>query len=379
MSKRDYYEILGVSRDAKADEIKRAYRKMAMQYHPDRNPGDKTAEEKFKEAAEAYEVLGDEQKRRRFDQFGHAGVDGMGHAGGGFSSMEDIFSAFGDIFGGGGGGGSIFDSFFGGGGGGRGRGGGRQGASLKISVEISLKEAARGCTKTIDLRRNEPCETCQGSGCKPGTSPTTCPTCGGAGAVRQGQGFFVVQTTCPTCGGSGKVISDPCATCRGSGVKAKKVSLKVPIPAGIEHGTRMRLAGEGEAGRDGGPRGDLYVYISVRPHEIFERHGSNLICKLPISFSQAVLGTEIDVPTLDGRAKLKVPAGSQPGEVLRMRGQGIDDEYGRRGDQLVVLDVKIPKKVTGRYRELVKELAEHESPQLSEQKSFIDKLKNFFD
>ncbi len=374
MSKRDYYEVLGVERDANDATIKRAYRKLAMRYHPDRNPDDDGAEAKFKEAAEAYEVLSDGDKRKRYDQFGHAGVEGMGHAGGGFSSMDDIFSAFGDIFGGG----SIFDSFFGGGGGGRGRAA-NQGASLKLSVEISLKEAAHGCTKTIDLKRNETCESCGGSGCASGSSPRPCPTCGGAGMVRQGQGFFVVQTTCPSCGGRGQVIADPCDSCRGSGSVPQKATIKVRIPAGIEDGSRLRISGEGEPGRGGGPRGDLYVYISVRPHEIFERHGNNLVCKLPVSFAQAALGTEMEVPTLDGRAKLKIPAGSQPGDVLRMRGQGIEDEYRRRGDQLVVVDIKVPKKVTGRYRELLKEIASLEGKQIPEQKSFFAKLRDFFE
>jgi len=245
MSKRDYYEVLGVGRDASADEIKRAYRKLAMKYHPDRNPDDAEAEANFKEAAEAYEVLSDEEKRKRYDQFGHAGVEGMGHAGGGFSSMEDIFSAFGDIFGGGagGGGGSIFDSFFGGGGA-RHRGP-APGASLKLGLEISFREAAAGCEKTLDLKRNELCGTCKGSGAKAGSGPTTCSTCGGAGAVRQGQGFFVVQTACPTCHGQGTMIKDPCTACGGQGMQPEKVTIKVKVPPGIENASRLRVAGRG--------------------------------------------------------------------------------------------------------------------------------------
>lgn len=382
MAKRDYYEVLGLGKDASGDEIKRSYRKLAMKYHPDRNPDDAEAEAKFKEAAEAYEVLSDDAKRQRYDQMGHAGVDGMGHAGGGFSSMEDIFSAFGDIFGGGGGGGSIFDSFFGGGGGGgRRRGGPSQGASLKMRLEIDFREAAFGCEKTIDLKRNETCGACNGTGGRNGAKPTTCPTCGGAGAVRQGQGFFVVQTTCPTCGGSGQVISDPCTTCHGSGFEAKTTTIKVRIPAGIDDGTRLRVTGEGEPSKDGGPRGDLYVYISVKADKFFERHDNNVVCKLSVSYAQAALGAELEVETLTGKARLKVPAGSQPGEMLRMRGQGIADEYGRKGDQIVVLEIHVPKKPTGRYRELLEEMHTLEDAEggIAGDKGFFGKLKELFE
>ncbi len=330
MSKRDYYEVLGVPKAASVDDIKKAYRKLAMKYHPDRNPGDKEAEDRFKEAAEAYEVLGDEQRRGRYDQFGHDGVEGMGHAGQGFNSMEDIFASFGDVFGGG----SIFDQFFGPGGG---RGDRNQGASLKLGLEIGFREAVAGSTNTIDLKRNELCETCKGSGAKAGSKPTTCRLCGGAGMVRQGQGFFVVQTNCPQCHGAGKVIADPCATCRGNGVQPKKVTIKVRIPAGIEDGSRLRVAEEGEPGRNGAARGDLYVYVTVRPDPFFERHENDLACKVPITYAQATLGAEIEVPTLAGTAKLKIPSGTQSGEVLRMRGQGIPTGNGaHRGDQLVV-------------------------------------------
>jgi molecular chaperone DnaJ len=377
MAKRDYYEVLGVAKAASIDEIKKAYRKLAMKYHPDRNPGDKEAESNFKEAAEAYEVLSDEQKRARYDQMGHAGVDGMGHAGQGFNSMEDIFSAFGDVFGGqGGGGGSIFDGIFGQGGG---RGGSRnQGASLKLQLEITFREAVFGCTKTIDLKRNEPCETCNGSGAKAGTKPTTCNVCAGHGIVRQGQGFFVVQTTCPQCHGSGKTIADKCATCRGAGAQPKKVTIKVRIPSGVEDNSRLRVAGEGEPGRDGGERGDLYVYISVKPDPFFERHEDDVVCKVPVGFAQASLGAEIEVPTLDGQAKLRIPAGTQPNEILRMRGQGIPVRGGRRGDQLVVVQVMVPKKTTKRQEELLKELGQIEEAS-GEQKSFFDRLKKVFE
>jgi molecular chaperone DnaJ len=371
-TKRDYYEVLGLAKGASTDEIKKAYRKLAMQYHPDRNPGDKAAETKFKEAAEAYEVLSDEQKRARYDQHGHAGVEGMGHAGGGFSSMEDIFAQFGDVFGGG----SIFDQFFGGGGGGRGESR-NQGASLKLGLEITFREAVKGCTKTIDLKRNETCETCKGSGAKPGTKPVVCRLCGGAGVVRQGQGLFVIQTSCPQCGGQGKTVSDPCPTCRGQGAQPKKATITVRIPAGIEDGSRLRVSGEGEAGRDGGPRGDLYVYVQVKEDPFFERHDHDVVCKVPVTYAQAALGGEIEVPTLDGMAKLKIPAGSQPNDLLRMRGLGIP-AGSRRGDQIVVVQISVPKRPTERQRELLKELGEIEEKS-GEQKSFLDRVKSLFE
>ncbi|HYE07570.1 MAG TPA: molecular chaperone DnaJ [Planctomycetota bacterium] len=366
MAKRDYYEVLGVERGASVDEIKKAYRKLAMKHHPDRNPGDKEAEAKFKEAAEAYEVLSDEQKRGRYDQLGHAGVEGMGHAGQGFHSMEDVFAAFGDVFGGG----SIFDNLVQGQ-----RGGGRnQGASLKLGLEVDFKEAAFGCTKTIDLKRNEPCETCKGSGAKAGTKASTCSMCAGHGVVRQGQGFFVVQTTCPQCHGAGSVIADKCTTCRGAGTQPKKVTIKVRIPAGVEDGSRLRVAGEGEAGREGAQRGDLYVYVSVKPDPFFERHEDDVVCKVPISYGQACMGAEIEVPTLEGAAKLRIPAGTQPNEILRMRGQGFPVRGGARGDQLVVVTIQVPKKLSARQEELLRELEQIEGPG-GTQKRFFDKFK----
>ncbi len=374
MAKRDYYEVLGVEKGASIDEIKKAYRKLAMKHHPDRNPGDKESETKFKEAAEAYEVLSDEQKRNRYDQLGHAGVDGMGHAGQGFHSMEDIFAAFGDVFGGG----SIFDGLFAGQRGGGGGGGRNQGASLKLGLEISFRESIFGCTKTIDLKRNEPCETCKGSGAKPGTKPVTCSVCAGHGIVRQGQGFFVVQTTCPQCHGSGKHVADPCATCRGAGASAKKVTIKVRIPPGVEDSSRLRVGGEGEAGRDGGPRGDLYVYISVKADAFFERHEDDVVCKIPVGYAQAALGAEIEVPTLDGTAKLRIPAGTQPNEVLRMRGQGVPGRGSARGDQLVLVQVTVPKRTSKRQEELLRELGTIEEA-TGEQKSFFDRLKSVFE
>ncbi len=369
-AKRDYYEVLGLAKGASIDELKKAYRKLAMKYHPDRNPGDKEAELKFKEAAEAYEVLGDEQKRPRYDQLGHAGVDGMGHAGSGFNSMEDIFAAFGDVFGGG----SIFDQFFGGN-----RAEARnQGASLKLGVEITFREAVAGCTKTIDLKRNEVCETCNGSGGKPGSKTSTCRLCGGAGIVRQGQGLFVLQTTCPQCHGNGKNISELCPNCRGGGANPKKVTIKVRIPAGIEDGSRLRVAGEGEPGRDGGSRGDLYVYVTVKADRFFERHEQDVVCKIPVTFAQAAIGTEIEVPTLDGAAKLKIPPGTQPNDLLRMRGLGIPSGNGHRGDQIVVVQLTVPKKLNERQRELLRELGEIDD-KAGEHKGFFEKMKNLFE
>lgn len=369
MAKRDYYEILGVAKDADDDTIKKAYRKLAMKHHPDRNPGDKDAETKFKEAAEAYEVLSDEKKRARYDQMGHAGVDGMGHAGGGFNSMEDVFAQFGDVFGGG----RLFEQFFGQRGGDRG-----QGASLKLPLEISFREAAFGCSKTIDLKRNETCETCNGSGSKPGTKPTVCRLCSGAGMIRQGQGIFIVQTTCPQCGGAGKVIADPCTTCGGEGAKPKKITLKVRIPPGTDDNSRLRVAGEGEPGRDGGPRGDLYVFVGVTADPFFERHNNDVVCKVPLTYAQAAMGAEIDVPTLEGQATLRIPSGTQPSDLLRMRGLGIPDpENGRRGDQIVVATIQVPKRLSDRQKELLRELGEIEE-RSGEQRSFFDKIKKMF-
>jgi molecular chaperone DnaJ len=380
MAKRDYYEILGVSRDASADEIKKAYRKLAMKYHPDRNPDDKAAETKFKEAAEAYEVLRDAEKRQRYDRFGHEGVAGQAHE---FSDFEDIFSHFSDIFGaggGGGGGGSIFDGIFGGMGGGRGRGGVQAGASLKCRVTLTFEEAAFGCSKTIELKRNELCGDCNGSGAAPGSSPASCATCHGQGQVYRSQGFFSIATTCPKCGGAGTVIDKPCRSCGGSGRQPRAVKVKVNIPPGVEDGTRMRIPDEGEPGARGGPRGDLFCYIFVQAHEFFERHGDDVYCEVPITFSQAALGTDLEVPTLKGRARLKVPGGTQSMQVFRLRGQGIRNMHGRgTGDQIVRVIVETPRKLNGRMEELFRELATLEDKNVSPQRrSFIDKLKGYF-
>src|SRR5688500_3554840 len=311
--KRDYYEVLGVNRDASEEDIKKAYRKLAMKHHPDRNPDSKDAEERFKEAKEAYEILCEPEKRRAYDAYGHAGVNpqmGMGGEGGpGFGGFAE---AFGDIF---------RDLF--GGGQGRGRSSVFRGADLRYNLEVTLEQAARGTETKIRIPTMEACETCHGSGAKPGTQPKTCETCHGQGQVRLSQGFFSIQQTCPTCHGSGKMITDPCVTCRGAGRIKKHKTLAVKIPAGVDEGDRIRLSGEGESGVNGGPPGDLYVVIHLTEHGVFQREGDDLHCEMPISFSQAALGGEIEIPTLDGSAKIKIPPETQSGQVFRLRGKGI--------------------------------------------------------
>ena len=380
-TKRDYYEVLGVAKDAKPEEIKSAYRKLAMKYHPDRNPGDKAAEEKFKEAAEAYDILHDEEKRARYDRFGHSAFQGGGGgAGAGFSNMEDIFSHFGDIFGGMGGG-SIFDGIFGNFGGGMG-GGRRQqaGNSLKCRVNITFKEAVFGCTKTIDLNRNELCDTCGGSGAAKGTSPKRCPTCQGTGQIHQSSGFFAVSSPCPKCRGAGTVIEKPCSSCRGTGAQQKSVRIQVKIPAGVDDGTRLRIPDGGEPSPNGGPRGDLFCYIFVEEDKFFERNGNDVVCQVPISVAQAVLGTTIEVPTLRGKATMKINPGTQSGQVYRLRGQGFPDMRGYgEGDQIVSILVEVPKKLTGEQEKLYRELAKLEESNVTpERKSFLNMLKDYF-
>lgn len=384
MAKRDYYEVLGVAKDATEADIKKAYRKLAMQYHPDRNPGDKSAEEKFKEAAEAYEVLHDADKRARYDRFGHEGIQGGAGGGPQFSNFEDIFSHFSDIFGGGGGGGggSIFDGLFGGMGGQSGGGGRRvrAGNSLKCRVNITFKEAAFGCTKTIELNRNELCEKCNGSGAAPGSSPKRCPTCGGTGQVHRSQGFFAVSTTCPKCHGAGSVIDKPCPSCSGAGVTPKTVRIRVNIPAGVEDGTRLRIPDEGEPSANGGPRGDLFCYIFVEEDEFFQRHECDVICEVPISVSQAVLGAQVEVPTLRGKAKVKINPGTQSGQVYRLRGQGFPHMRGYgEGDQIVKIVVEVPKKLSKQQEDLYRQLAALDDSNVSPQrKSFMDAIKRYF-
>lgn len=370
--KRCYYEVLSVERSASKQEIDRAYRKLAIKYHPDSNQGDDTAVESFKEATEAYEVLSDSEKRQRYDQFGHAGVNGATHQ---YQDVEDIFEAFGDLFGGG-----MFGDLFGGRGGGR-RRRVRRGADIRCDVTLSLEEAARGVQKNVSFRRRTRCETCEGSGAAPGSQPEKCDTCGGRGQVIQSAGILRVQTACPRCQGTGSQISQPCTSCRGSGLQNEKAELSVEIPAGVDDGMRVRLEGEGEASPDGGPPGDCYCFITVRPHELFKRDGNHLILQLPISYSQAALGAEIEVPTLQGPEMLRVEAGTQNGEVFTIRGQGIvDPRGGRAGDLLVQVFIEVPKKLSAAQEKLLRELAdvEHESV-LPHRKSFLKKLRAFFD
>lgn len=373
-TKRDYYEVLGLKKEASPEEIKKAFRELAKQWHPDRNPDKKQeAEEKFKEIAEAYAVLSDEQKRKQYDQFGHDGMQGMSGADFSGVSVEDIFASF---FGGRGG--SIFDDLFAGGGGYGQQG---QGASLRYEMEIDLAESAKGVKKTVEISRDELCETCGGNGAKPGTKPTSCNYCRGHGYVARSQGFFTMKTACPRCGGRGETVENPCTGCRGSGRKRKKVRLEVPVPAGIESGTRIRLAGEGEPGDDGGPRGDLYVFVRVREHEYFVRRGRDLLIEMPVSFAMAALGGDIEVPALDGRVKLPVPKGTQSGQLLRLRGMGMPDVHGYgKGDLFVRVVVETPTKLSTEQEELLRKLAALDKVNVKphSSRSFIDKLKDFF-
>ena len=366
--KRDYYEVLGLKREASAEEIKKSYRKLALQNHPDKNPGDPEAEKRFKEGAEAYEVLGDSDKRARYDRYGHAGLNGAGvHD---FRNAEDIMSAFSDIFGGG-----LFGDMFG-----PRRRGPRPGEDIQLRMEIELIEAARGATKPLEVPRREICEDCRGSGARKGTSPTTCDYCRGSGQVVQSRGFFQVATTCPACGGQGTRITDPCPSCRGSGRIASKAQLMVDIPPGVDTGMWLQLRNQGEPGDPGAPRGNLRIQILVRSHPFFERHGNDLHCQVPISFPQAALGAEIEVPTLDGPDHLTIGRGTQSSEVIKLKGRGMPDVNGRgRGDELVEVVVETPRHLTPRQEELLRELAEIEHEEVSpRRKSFFERLRNFF-
>ena len=352
-TKRDYYELLGLKRDASAEDIKRAYRKMAVQYHPDKNPGDRKSEERFKEMSEAYEVLSEPQKRAAYDQFGHAANAGAA-GGGGFDpqqagSMNDIFGdIFGDLFGGGGGRG------------GRRRSSGRRaGADLSYQLNLSFEEAAFGATKSLTLPKSSACETCSGSGARVGTRAELCTQCNGRGEVTIQQGFFVINQHCPRCGGQGQMISQPCPACAGTGQTKRRVQLEVNVPAGIATGQKMKLTGEGEMGERGGPPGDLYVTIQVEPHEFFTREEYDIICEVPITFPQAALGAEIEVPTLEGKVKLKIPAGTQSHQILRLKGKGLArlNQYGR-GDQLVRVIAEVPTQLSAEQRELLRRFDE---------------------
>lgn len=372
MAKRDYYEILGVARSADEKEIKRAYRKLAMKYHPDRNPDDKGAEEKFKEASEAYEVLSDTQKRAAYDQYGHAGVDASAGAGGfgGGASFSDIFGdVFGDIFGGGG------------------RAGGRstRGADLRYTLELDLEQAVKGTTVKINVPGHAECKACNGSGAEKGSQPETCGTCRGVGQIRMQQGFFSVQQTCPTCRGNGKIIRNPCKACHGMGRVEEHKTLSVKVPPGVDTGDRIRLAGEGEMGAPGGVPGDLYVQIAVREHRIFARDGKNLYCEVPITFVDAALGGELEVPTLDGRVKLKVPPETQTGKLFRLRSKGVAPvRGGPPGDLLCRVVVETPVNLTRRQKELLEEFqktleggsGEEHAPKKT---SWFEGVKNFFE
>ena len=374
--KRDYYEVLGVSRGASEDEIKKAYKKMARKYHPDLNPGDKSAEEKFKEVNEAYEVLSDADKKARYDQYGHAGVDpnfGAGGFGGGFDGSFD----FGDL-------GDIFGSFFGGG-----FGGGRRtnpnapqrGESIRMSIAISFEEAAFGCEKEVTVERYETCDTCHGSGCAPGTSPEVCPDCHGTGTVQVRRqtpmGVFATSAPCAKCGGKGRIIHQPCKDCRGSGMVRKKKTIQASIPAGIDNGQTISIRGQGNAGKNGGPAGDLLITITVRPHELFRREGTSVLCEAPITFTQAVLGAELEIPTIDGKVKYTLPEGTQSGTTFRLKGKGIPSINGRgRGDQYVTVYIETPKNLNKEQKEALKKFAETMGESnYEEQKKFFKKFK----
>ncbi|MFT4542638.1 MAG: molecular chaperone DnaJ [Planctomycetota bacterium] len=373
--KRDYYEVLGVARDAGESEIKKSYRKLALKHHPDQNQGDAEAERMFKEAAEAYDVLGDAEKRAKYDQFGHAAFQAGGGGGGGFSNMEDIFSAFGDIFSGGGGGGGLGDIF---GGGRRGRQGPQPGRDLRIVLELTLEEIDTGTKKTVALNRHEHCDTCKGKGAKPGTGKKSCGTCGGRGQVSRSAGFFTMAQPCPACRGAGEVLESPCSPCKGLGLTQRKSEIEISIPAGIEEDMRLRVSGEGDVGAPGAPRGDLYCMIRESEHKVFQRSSADLMTEVPFSFGQLALGDKVEIPTLRGKLEMKVPAGTQTGKVFRLRGQGLPRLEGHgKGDQLVRVFIQVPTNLSDRQEELLREFEELESEKTGN-KSFLDKLLSYF-
>ncbi|MCE9555178.1 MAG: molecular chaperone DnaJ [Planctomycetes bacterium] len=368
-AKRCYYEVLEVTRTATRDEIATSYRRLALQFHPDRNPGDQEAIGRFKEAAEAFEILSDAEKRQRYDRFGHAGVNGGGESH--FNNVEDIFSAFGDIFGGG-----MFGDIFGS----RRSRGPRKGADLQCEVTIDMLEAARGVTRTVKLRRHRRCEDCKGSGAAAGSKPEKCRYCGGHGQVIQSSGILRVQTTCPSCRGSGETIKDRCRGCHGEGYVRHEVELSVVIPKGMDDQMRLRIPGEGEPSPEGGPAGDCYCLVHVTEHPLFRRDENNLICRVPITFSQAALGATIEVPTLDGPEEMEIPAGTQPGEVFTKRRRGMPDPRGGGpGDLLVQVTIDVPRKLPKEQEELIRKLAEMEKSHVSaHRKSFLKKLRDYF-
>jgi molecular chaperone DnaJ len=374
MAKQDYYDVLGVQKNASADDIKRAYRRLAMKYHPDKNPGDKAAEEKFKGCAEAYEVLSDSEKRQRYDQFGHEGLRGSGMHDFSHMNVEDIFSVFG------------FDDFFSGifgGGGRRGssrRGGASKGFDLETSVELTLQEIASGTEKTIEFTRQDICSNCKGSGAAKGSKPIGCPACGGSGQVARGGGFFQMVSTCPQCKGSGRIIASPCKSCKGGGRQPSKRTVSIKIPAGVHEGQGIRVTNEGEPGQGGGPNGDLYCYVKIKAHEFLQRDGNDLVAVVPLSFTQAALGATIDVPSIDGTQRLKVPPGTQYGAVFRIRGQGLPDIRARgKGDQLVQVTIETPAKLNKKQEELLRNFAESENKTVSPKtQKFFEKLKKHF-
>ena len=374
--KRDYYEVLGVDRNASEADIKRSYRKLALEHHPDRNPDDEGAATLFKEAAEAYDVLGDAEKRRQYDQFGHAAFgQGGGFAGRQFTNIEDIFSAFGDIFGGGGGGGGLGDLF---GGRQRARSGPRQGRDLRIVLDLTLQEIDQGVERTVSLKRFEGCKPCKGTGGEGGASPVTCDTCGGQGRVQRSQGFFTMATACPSCGGVGRRVEKPCESCRGAGKVQKKNEIKIPIPAGVEEGMQVRQQGEGDVGEPGAPRGDLYCVVREREHRVFQRSGPDVLAEIPFAFAQLTLGDKVEIPTLRGKVEMTIPPGTPNGKILRLRGQGLPVvERSVRGDQLVRAFIEVPTKITDRQKELLAEFAEIEKEK-SGNETFFEKIANYF-
>ncbi|MDX8404405.1 MAG: molecular chaperone DnaJ [Mariprofundaceae bacterium] len=372
MSKRDYYDVLGIEKDADANTIKRSYRKFAMKYHPDRNPDDDTAAENFREVTEAYEVLSDESKRSRYDRYGHAGVDDqMGGFGAGGFQDSHAYRDFGDLFG------DVFGEAFGFGG----RQQSNRGADLRYDLTITLEEAAAGREVELEIPKHTQCDTCDGSGARPGTHPVPCSTCGGHGQVQMNQGFFAVRRSCPNCHGTGKKIESPCITCGGSGRKKVNKKLKIKIPAGVYHGAQVRVSGEGEVGAQGGPSGDLYIVVSLKEHKIFERDGADLHCTMPITFPQVTLGAEVEAPTLTGKVKIRIPAGTESGRVFRLRGHGVPDvRTGQTGDLYVRIHIAVPKKLSEKQEECLRKFAEEAGDEVyPERSSFLGKVKDFWD